>query len=211
MIAASVLSIITVAFSQFVSHQLRTLSFMEDKFSKIEFETFINQQLANPDFCLETLQGETPPSINTTKALNNIKDQDGTVILDPTDTSKNSYEKLIITELNLLNVSVPSSANSSGQMKLLISTERTGTGGGPKAFKPIEVLLNVSTDSGGTVASCTSSAKLTEICVEARYQHEDHETRWDFSETCGQVGETIAVDTHFPDDYFLDRLIFRIK
>jgi len=152
-IASSVMAVVILGTTQMIQNQIGATSYLEDRLSKTDFKGLLIGELSDPVACANTIGGY---GFANNQALNAIKNKDGNSIYSTSGTNSNSFDKLKITKMDLINVTLTNAPNVTGQMKLEVHTERDRSGGGPKNLAPFDINLRVETDASSNLASCTA-------------------------------------------------------
>lgn len=158
MIAAGAGIVILTATATSMVNQGKSVSFLEDRLSRISFDRSLKNGFMSPSTCGNTLVGSTIPAIGGNQPITVLRDRSNNVIVDLSSSNPllKSFEKLNISQVNLLNIDTPSAPGSSGNMKLEVNLARQRSGGGVDSVAPVELDLFVTTDAvTGAIASCS--------------------------------------------------------
>jgi len=149
MVAAGVASIISVAISQLILQQSSSISYLEDRLSKISLDNELKINFSYADTCKNTLNGK---DILADQSLTTIFDTHNNPIISST---AGNYDNIKVKNIRLENVDVPTAPVETGVMKLVIEIERLRGPASSKDVKSLEYDLLVRTDSSSQIDDCT--------------------------------------------------------
>lgn len=165
-IAAAVGVIVMSAVAINMVNQAKSVSFLEDRLSRVGFDRQLKNIFTSPNTCGNTLNGGVVPGLGTERPVNVINDRNNNVIYDlaSADPNLKSFDRLNISSMSLLNIDTPLTLGSSGNMKLNVNLARQRNGGGLDAVAPIELDLFVSTDPvTGRISDCSFTGGVTGV------------------------------------------------
>jgi len=150
-IAGAIMTVILLGTTQMIERQGNSTSFLEDRLSKIDFKGVLIGKLSDANACSETISGL---QVRAEQVLQQIREKDGSAAYSSSGSTLNSFDKLNLTQLKLINVSTPNAPNESGTMKIRVSLVRQRKGGGPQELEPFDVSIRVTTDNSKILTTC---------------------------------------------------------
>ncbi len=153
-IASAVGLIVIGAMAKMFVSQHQNVAYLEDRLSKSNLKSTI-QTLLTSAACQNTLSGQRLGRIGgNAREINILRDHNNNVAYQvPQPNGKlPEFEMLRIKRMELQNISVPTTPNSQGNMRLTIYPTRIRDNGGH--LKSIDIDLQVGTDASGLISQC---------------------------------------------------------
>lgn len=141
MIALGIMGLMTLAFSNLIQSQMRSIAVLEDKLSAVDLENLVNRIISDETACRNSFL-----NANLSAAV------DIPVLRDSANNElPSNYDYLIIRRISLTPLTIPASGGQ-GYANLMIELERTRAQ--EHTLKPIEKNVAVFTDSSRRITAC---------------------------------------------------------
>ncbi len=151
-VAASIASVIALAISTLIVSQASSVSYLEDRLSRVALDNELQLNFSYPQTCINSLRGKP---IAATQNITNLKDKNANEFISTSPASAlSSFDMIRISSIKLVNDNATNAPNSTGNMNLLVNIERQRSSG-PKELSPKELKLTVTTDASGNIDTCS--------------------------------------------------------
>ena len=147
LIVAGILAVLGLGIISTLNISLGTISYLNDRVEFLEFRSLLLKVYDQPQSCTNTVVGQSLSSVDFP-----LKDGANNTFATLGDLSTDSGLRVIGTSLSNP-TGIPN--GGSGNIQLVIAVERKEGGGGPKAFKPIDIDLPVVLNATGTISNCS--------------------------------------------------------
>lgn len=145
--ASTIMSFLALSTANLIINQAASVSYLEDRLSKVSLETIIKANVQDYTACTNTIAVRPFSNISNVTTL---KDKSNNQVLPSM-----GYDKINITGMALQNVNMTGTPGETAVMNLIVNINRDRTGGGPSDLAPIVIPLNVSTDpTTNNIISC---------------------------------------------------------
>jgi prepilin-type N-terminal cleavage/methylation domain-containing protein len=152
MIVAAIFGFISLAIGKLIIEQQKSITYFEERMEKIQLTRTLETILSDQQACHHSLSGLQIPNQNATIQIANLKDNLGRAVVR----SNQKDGRLNIGQITLINQTLVAPLTS-GLVDIIVPVNRTGTGGGPSHFKPLQHKVRVRVNSSNVVIGCASN------------------------------------------------------
>lgn len=165
-IAASLMSTLSLVVAGMIVSQSRQISYMEDRMSYMNAKKHIEDLIdLNADACTESVSGVKIPKKGAKVSIA-IKDSDKSIVFDARKKNHNKYDRIKIKKLYVEDINAYKSKDGEGEVDIIVETERERKGGGPTTLTPIKIRKKVVIDQKSKkLTDCIDSNNQVDACV----------------------------------------------